>query len=79
MIQAELRDAGEPSRLPLAEGIIELMELDGRGGLNRPFTEVIDSIIHMHCNRCGLNLESEERARAIARQALHSTEVVAAR
>jgi thiopeptide-type bacteriocin biosynthesis protein len=79
MIQAELRDAGEPSRLPLAEGIIELMELDGRGGLSRPFTEVIDSIIHMHCNRCGLNLESEERARAIARQALHSTEVVAAR
>ena len=69
-IRGELQHVADVTS-PLWKSIAELLELDAGGGLSTPISNVIDSIMHMHCNRCGLDLESEVRARVIARQAVH--------
>ncbi|MGA8839057.1 MAG: lantibiotic dehydratase [Candidatus Aquilonibacter sp.] len=75
-IRGELQHVADVTS-PLWKSIAELLELDAGGGLSTPISNVIDSIMHMHCNRCGLDLESEVRARVIARQAVHGAEAVA--
>ena len=63
---------GTTVRFPEASEYIEaLFHVHQAGRLRSPFAEVVDSLMHMHCNRCGLSPALEQRARAIARQALH--------
>lgn len=75
-IKAGLQDVECSFSSPLWQGVRELLDLEIEDKLERPFSAILNSLLHMHCNRCGIDSEAETRARAIARQAVHGVEVL---
>lgn len=72
----ELRERQHSEASVFRQPAAELIDLEKAGRLNRPVLGILDDVVHMHCNRCGLSPEAERRARLIARQALHGAQRV---